>query len=55
MDIKKFWPTLIPVLGLLIDQFSGTISTFLSAHATISLLLVTVVTALANAVKPSTK
>lgn len=55
MDIKKLWPTLIPVLGLLIDQFSGYIGPLLSSHPTLSLLVVTVVTALANIVKSPTQ
>jgi hypothetical protein len=46
------WPTLIPVLALVIEQFSGQISAYLAGHPTVALVAVTVVTALANIVNP---
>ena len=52
MDFKKLWPTLIPVLALLVNSFSGQIEAFLANHSTVSLLAVTVVTALANVLNP---
>ncbi len=55
MDLKKLWPTLIPVLGILIEQFSGVIGPFLASNPTVSLLVMTVVTALANVVKSPTQ
>jgi hypothetical protein len=52
MDWKKFWPTLIPIVALLVDAFSGTIQTLLAAHPSASLIIVTLLTAVANAVTP---
>lgn len=52
---KKLWPTLIPVLGVLIEQFSGVIGPFLAAHPSISLLVITIVTAVANITKSPTQ
>jgi hypothetical protein len=51
MQWSKFWPTLIPVVGLLVEAFSGQISGWLAGHPQLSLLLVALVTAAANVVK----
>ena len=53
MNPRAFWPTLIPVLGVLISQFSDVITAFLASHPNTSLLVVTLVTALANLVTPT--
>lgn len=48
MDLTRFWPTLIPLLGVLIESSSGAVAPWLAAHPTVALLVVTLVTALAN-------
>ena len=52
MNPRAFWPTLIPILGVLVNQFSDVITVFLASHPNTSLLAVTLVTALANLVSP---
>lgn len=52
IDWKKLWPTLIPILGIVVDQFGGQITAFLAAHPTVGLVVVTLVTALANIINP---
>ena len=52
MDVKKLWPSLIPVVAVLINTFSDQIQVLLTAHPTAALLVVTVVTALANVINP---
>ena len=52
MNWKKFIPTLLPVVGLLLSAFSDQITTFLAANPTLSLVLITVNTAIANALTP---
>ena len=51
MDFTKFWPMLIPVVAVVVDAFSGQITSFLTAHPSISLLVATLVTAIANLTK----
>ena len=55
MDYKKLWPTLIPLLTIVADMFSGQISSLLAAHPTASLVVVGFVTLLANVVNPAKK
>jgi len=51
-DWQKLWPTLIPVVGLVLNAFSDQIQALLAAHPTASLAVVTLVTAVANVVNP---
>jgi hypothetical protein len=52
MDWTKFWPTLIPLVATLLGAFTEQIQTLLAAHPQWSLAIVTLVTAVANAVTP---
>ena len=55
MDIKKLWPTLIPIVGVVISAFSDVITAFFAGHPSVSLLVMTVITAVANLVKSPTQ
>lgn len=50
---SKFWPTLIPAVLFAVDALMGVAGPWLASHPTASLFVVTVVTAVANAVKPT--
>ena len=55
MDLRKLWPTLIPVVAVLITSFSDVITGWLSSNPTVALLVTTLVTAIANITKSPTQ
>ena len=54
MDWTKLWPTVIPLIAVVANAFSDQIAAFITAHPTLSLLLMTVSTALGNLTKSPT-
>ncbi len=50
--LVRFIPTVLAIATLLLDQFSGSITQFLYDHPTVALVVGTLVTAIANVIKP---
>lgn len=55
MDFKKLWPTLLPIIPLVLSVFTDQIGAFIVAHPSVALLLATLNAALANVVNPTKK
>lgn len=55
MNFKLLIPTLIPVLGVLLEAFSGVVGPFLANNPTVALLVITVNTAIANLLRSPTQ